>query len=177
MLFTGQVASACGAASAAAGPFYCPGDQKLYIDLGFLNQLAIEFGAPGEFARAHVLAHEVGHHLQNLLGITEKSAPLSARQGAAGAKQVSVIVELPADCYAGVWAMQAQRVLEPGELQQALQAAGVVGDNTLQRRAQGRVVPDPFTHGTAQQRQRWFQRGFEGGRLASCDTFAAGPPL
>ena len=177
MLFTGQVASACGAASAAAGPFYCPGDQKLYIDLGFLNQLAIEFGAPGEFARAYLIAHEVGHHLQNLLGITEKSAQLSARQGAAGAKHVSVIVELQADCYAGVWAMQAQRVLEPGELQQALQAAGAVGDDTLQRRAQGRVVPDPFTHGTAQQRQRWFQRGFEGGRLASCDTFAAGPPL
>lgn len=170
VLFSGQVAPACGAASAAAGPFYCPGDQQLYIDLDFFNQLTSEFGAPGEFARAYVIAHEVGHHLQNLLGITEKSTQLSARQSAAGAKRVSVAVELQADCYAGVWAMQAQRVIEPGELQQALQAAAAVGDDTLQRRAQGRVVPETFTHGSAEQRQRWFQRGFEGGRLESCDT-------
>jgi uncharacterized protein len=177
VLFTGQVASACGSASAAAGPFYCPGDQMLYIDLGFFRQLADEFGAPGEFARAYVIAHEVGHHLQYLLGITEKSAQLGARQSAAGAKRVSVAVELQADCYAGVWAMQAQRVIEPGELQQALQAAAAVGDDTLQRREQGRVVPETFTHGTAEQRQRWFQRGFDGGRLESCDTFAAGSQL
>lgn len=177
VLFTDQVDSACGMASAAAGPFYCPGDQRLYIDLGFFNQLSSEFGAPGDFARAYVIAHEVGHHLQNLLGITEKSERLSAQQGANGAKRVSVAVELQADCYAGVWAMQAQRVIEPGELQQALQAAAAVGDDTLQRRAQGRVVPETFTHGSAEQRQRWFQRGFDGGKLESCDTFAAGPQL
>jgi len=177
VLFTDQVGSACGAASAAAGPFYCPGDQKLYIDLGFFNQLSSEFGAPGDFARAYVIAHEVGHHLQNLLGITEKSERLSAQQGEAGAKRVSVEVELQADCFAGVWAMLAQRVIEPGELQQALQAAAAVGDDTLQRRARGRVVPETFTHGSAAQRQRWFQRGFDGGKLESCDTFAAGSQL
>jgi predicted metalloprotease len=177
VLFTDQVASACGAASAAAGPFYCPGDQRVYIDLGFFNQLSSEFGAPGDFARAYVIAHEVGHHLQNLMGITEKSERLSAQQGASGAKRVSVAVELQADCYAGVWAMQAQRVIEPGELQQALRAAAAVGDDTLQRRAQGRVVPETFTHGSAEQRQHWFQRGFDGGKLESCDTFAAASQL
>lgn len=177
VLFTDQVASACGMASAAAGPFYCPGDQQLYIDLGFFNQLSSEFGAPGDFARAYVIAHEVGHHLQNLLGITDKAERLGAQQGASGAKQVSVEVELQADCYAGVWAMQAQRVIEPGELQQALQAAAAVGDDTLQRRTQGRVVPETFTHGSAAQRQRWFQRGFDGGKLESCDTFSAGSQL
>jgi predicted metalloprotease len=177
VLFTDQVESACGMASAAAGPFYCPGDQKVYIDLGFFNQLSGEFGAPGDFARAYVIAHEVGHHLQNLTGITEKAEQLSAQQGAIGAKRVSVAVELQADCYAGVWAMQAQRVIEPGELQQALQAAAAVGDDTLQRRAQGRVVPETFTHGSAEQRQRWFQRGYDGGKLESCDTFAAGSQL
>jgi uncharacterized protein len=171
VLFTDQVASACGAASAAAGPFYCPGDRKVYIDLGFFEQLSSEFGAPGEFARAYVLAHEVGHHLQELLGITRQSARASAHAGAAGARRVSVAVELQADCFAGVWAMHAQRVIEPGELQQALQAAAAVGDDTLQRRVQGRVVPETFTHGSAEQRQRWFQRGYDGGRLESCDTF------
>jgi len=162
VLFTDQVASACGAASAAAGPFYCPGDHKVYIDLGFFGQLDSEFGAPGQFARAYVLAHEVGHHLQALLGITRR----------AGGKQDSVALELQADCFAGVWARKAQRVIEPGELQQALQAAAAVGDDTLQRRMQGRVVPETFTHGSAEQRQRWFQRGYDGGRLESCDTFA-----
>ena len=176
VLFTDQVSSACGMASAAAGPFYCPGDQRLYIDLGFFNQLSTEFGAPGEFARAYVIAHEVGHHLQNLTGITEKAASLSAQQGATGAKRVSVAVELQADCYAGVWAMQDKRVIEPGELQQALQAAAAVGDDTLQRRTQGRVVPETFTHGSAEQRQRWFQRGFDGGKLENCDTFASALP-
>ena len=177
VLFSGQVESACGATSAAAGPFYCPGDQKLYIDLDFFNQLASEFGAPGQFARAYVLAHEVGHHIQNLLGITEKSAQLSARQGEAGAKRVSVAVELQADCFAGVWAMHDQRIIEPGEVQQALQAAAAVGDDTLQRRMQGRVVPETFTHGSAQQRQRWFQAGFASGKIESCDTYSAGPQL
>lgn len=177
VLFTDQVASACGTASAAAGPFYCPGDQRVYIDLGFFKQLSTEFGAPGEFARAYVIAHEVGHHLQNLLGITEQSERLSAQQGGSGAKRVAVAVELQADCYAGVWAMQAQRVIEPGELQQALQAAASVGDDTLQRRTQGGVVPETFTHGSAEQRQRWFQRGFDGGKLEGCDTFASGSQL
>jgi predicted metalloprotease len=173
VLFTDQVASACGATSAAAGPFYCPGDHRVYIDLGFFDQLAAEFGAPGDFARAYVLAHEVGHHVQELLGITRRSAQASARAGAARAKRISVEVELQADCLAGVWAMHAQRVIEPGELEQALQAAAAVGDDTLQRRAQGRVVPETFTHGSAAQRQRWFQRGYDGGNLESCDTFSA----
>ena len=164
VLFTDQVASACGAASAAAGPFYCPGDRQVYIDLGFFGQLDSEFGAPGDFARAYVLAHEVGHHLQELLG--------STRRGGGSARQTSVALELQADCYAGVWARRAQRVIEPGELQQALQAAAAVGDDTLQRRTQGRVVPETFTHGSAEQRQHWFQRGYDGGRLESCDTFA-----
>jgi len=173
VLFTDQVASACGAASAAAGPFYCPGDRRVYIDLGFFNQLSSEFGAPGDFARAYVIAHEVGHHVQELLGITRKSAQASARAGEAGAKRVSVAVELQADCFAGVWAMHAQRVIEPGELEQALRAAAAVGDDTLQRRTQGRVVPETFTHGSAAQRQRWFQAGYEGGKLENCDTFSA----
>ncbi len=177
VLFTDQVASACGRASAASGPFYCPSDQRVYIDLGFFNQLSSEFGAPGDFARAYVIAHEVGHHVQYLLGITEKAERMSAQQGEGGEKRVSVEVELQADCFAGVWAMQAQRVIEPGELQQALQAAASVGDDTLQRRTQGRVVPETFTHGSAEQRQRWFQRGFDGGKLESCDTFASGSQL
>ena len=166
VLFSGEVASACGAASTAAGPFYCPGDRKVYIDLDFFNQLAQQFGAPGEFARAYVLAHEVGHHVQNLLGL----AGADARPGAQGS---SVALELQADCLAGVWAMRDQRIIEPGEVQQALAAAAAVGDDTLQRRMQGRVVPETFTHGTAAQRQRWFQRGFQGGRIESCDTQSA----
>ena len=170
VLFSGEVASACGEASAAAGPFYCPGDQQVYIDLDFFESLATEFGAPGDFARAYVLAHEVGHHVQNLLG-------LSAGSARSGTQARSVALELQADCLAGVWAMQDQRLIEPGEVQQALAAAAAVGDDTLQRRTQGRVVPETFTHGTAEQRQRWFQRGFHGGRIESCDTNSAGPQL
>lgn len=178
VLFTGEVASACGTTSSAAGPFYCPGDQKLYIDLGFFNQLATEFGAPGDFARAYVIAHEVGHHIQTLLGITDKVERLRAQQGGgAGAHGVQVEVELQADCFAGVWAKQDQRIIEPGEVQQALQAAASVGDDTLQRRMQGRVVPETFTHGSAEQRQRWFGRGFESGRIESCDTYSASAQL
>ena len=170
VLFSGEVASACGAASTAAGPFYCPGDQKVYIDLDFFKALATEFGAPGDFARAYVLAHEVGHHVQNLLG-------LSAGSARPGAQRRSVALELQADCLAGVWAMQDQRLIEPGEVQQALAAAAAVGDDTLQRRTQGRVVPESFTHGTAEQRQRWFQRGFLGGRIENCDRNSAGSQL
>ncbi len=178
VLFSAEVASACGTASAAAGPFYCPGDQKLYLDLDFFNQLATEFGAPGQFARAYVIAHEVGHHIQTLLGITDKVERLRARQGGGeGANSIQVAVELQADCLAGVWAMLDQRVIEPGELQQALQAAASVGDDTLQRRMQGRVVPETFTHGSAEQRQRWFERGFASGRIDECNTYAAGAQL
>ena len=166
VLFSGEVASACGAASAAAGPFYCPGDQKVYIDLDFFGRLASEFGAPGDFARAYVLAHEVGHHVQNLLGLTGGTARPGAHGGA-------VAIELQADCLAGVWAMRDQRLIEPGEVQQALAAAAAVGDDTLQRRTQGRVVPDTFTHGTSAQRQHWFEQGFQSGKLDSCDTQSA----
>ncbi len=172
--------SACGLASSAAGPFYCPGDQKVYIDLSFYRQLATEFGAPGDFARAYVIAHEVGHHVQNLLGITDSAAQSERRAGRIGANQVSVRVELQADCFAGVWAQQANRarkILEPGDLDQGLAAASSVGDDTLQKRTQGTVVPDSFTHGTSAQRVRWFRRGFDSGKIDNCDTFSAGESL
>jgi len=177
VLFSGQVASACGFASSAAGPFYCPGDQKVYIDLAFYRQLATEFGAPGDFARAYVIAHEVGHHVQNLLGITDKADRAEQRGLRTGAHSVSVEVELQADCFAGVWAAQAnnaRKILEPGDLEQGLKAASSVGDDTLQKREQGTVVPDSFTHGTSAQRVGWFRRGFNSGNIDSCDTFSAG---
>jgi predicted metalloprotease len=180
VLFSGQVGSACGFASSASGPFYCPGDQKVYIDLAFYRQLATEFGAPGDFARAYVIAHEVGHHVQNLLGITDSAAQAERRAGRVGANQVSVQIELQADCFAGVWAEQAnaaRKILEPGDLEQGLKAASSVGDDTLQRRTQGTVVPDSFTHGTSAQRVRWFRRGFNAGKIDSCDTFSAGASL
>jgi uncharacterized protein len=180
VLFSGQVSSACGLASAAAGPFYCPGDQKVYIDLSFYRQLATEFGAPGEFARAYVIAHEVGHHVQNLLGITDKAERAEQRSGRTGANQVSVLIELQADCFAGVWAAQAQaarKILQPGDLEQGLQAASSVGDDTLQKREQGTVVPDSFTHGTSAQRVGWFRRGYDSGKIDNCNTFGAGASL
>jgi uncharacterized protein len=180
VLFSGQVSSACGFASAAAGPFYCPGDQKVYIDLSFYRQLAAEFGAPGDFARAYVIAHEVGHHVQNLLGITDKAAHAEQAAGRTGANHVSVLVELQADCFAGVWAAQAndaRKILEPGDLEQGLKAASSVGDDTLQKREQGTVVPDSFTHGTSAQRVGWFRRGFDSGKIDRCDTFSAGGSL
>jgi predicted metalloprotease len=180
VLFSGQVGSACGLANSASGPFYCPGDQKVYIDLSFYRQLATEFGAPGDFARAYVIAHEVGHHVQNLLGITDGAAQAERRAGRVGANQVSVQVELQADCFAGVWASQAnqaRKILEPGDLEQGLQAASSVGDDTLQKRSQGTVVPDSFTHGTSAQRVRWFRRGYDSGKIDSCDTFNAGAAL
>ena len=180
VLFSGQVASACGFASAAAGPFYCPGDQKVYIDLAFYRQLATEFGAPGDFARAYVIAHEVGHHVQNLLGITGKADQAEQRAGRVGANHVSVQIELQADCFAGVWAAQAnnaRKILEPGDLESGLKAASSVGDDTLQKREQGTVVPDSFTHGTSAQRVGWFRRGFDSGKIGNCDTFSAGSPL
>ena len=180
VLFSGAISSACGLASAAAGPFYCAGDQRVYLDLSFFQQLAAQFGAPGEFARAYVIAHEVGHHVQNLLGVSEAAARAEQRAGRVGANHVSIEVELQADCYAGVWAEQANkvhRILEPGDLEQGLQAASSVGDDTLQKRMQGTVVPDSFTHGTSAQRVRWFRRGFDSGRIENCDTFHAGSAL
>jgi predicted metalloprotease len=180
VLFSGQVASACGFASSAAGPFYCPGDQKVYIDLSFYRQLASEFGAPGDFARAYVIAHEVGHHVQNLLGITDSAAQAERRAGRVAANQVSVQIELQADCFAGVWAEQAnqaRKILEPGDLEQGLAAASSVGDDTLQKRTQGTVVPDSFTHGSSAQRVRWFRRGYDSGKIDNCDTFSAGASL
>jgi predicted metalloprotease len=179
-LFSGQVDSACGLASAAAGPFYCPGDRKVYLDLSFYQQLATQFGAPGQFAQAYVIAHEVGHHVQNLLGITNTAARQEAEAGRVGGNHVSVEVELQADCFAGVWAQQANqasKILEPGDLEQGLTAASSVGDDTLQKREQGTVVPDSFTHGTSAQRVRWFKRGYDGGKIENCDTFSAGSSL
>jgi uncharacterized protein len=180
VLFSGQVASACGFASSAAGPFYCSGDQQVYIDLTFYRQLATEFGAPGDFARAYVIAHEVGHHVQNLLGITDKAAQAEQRAGRVAANHVSVEIELQADCFAGVWAARAndaRKILEPGDLEQGLKAASSVGDDTLQRREQGTVVPDSFTHGTSAQRVGWFRRGFESAKIDTCDTFRTGGSL
>jgi uncharacterized protein len=180
VLFSGQVSSACGFASAAAGPFYCPGDQKVYIDLAFYRQLATEFGAPGDFARAYVIAHEVGHHVQNLLGITDQAGQAEHSAGRIGANHISVQIELQADCLAGVWAAQAnaaRKILEPGDLESGLKAASSVGDDTLQKREQGTVVPDSFTHGTSAQRVSWFRRGFDSGKIDHCDTFNAGASL
>ena len=180
VLFSGAVGSACGNASAASGPFYCPGDRKVYIDLAFYRQLATQFGAPGQFAQAYVLAHEVGHHVQNLLGITDKASQLEERGDRSGANSVSVKVELQADCFAGVWASQANKarqILEPGDLEQGLKAASSVGDDTLQKREQGSVVPDSFTHGTSAQRVKWFRRGFDAATINNCDTFGAGAAL
>ncbi len=176
VLFSGQVDSACGMASSAAGPFYCPGDQNVYIDLTFYRQLADEFGAPGEFARAYVIAHEVGHHVQNLLGVTDKAERAQQAAGRTAGNRVSVAVELQADCFAGVWAQQAnsaRKILEPGDLESGLQAASSVGDDTLQKRTQGTVVPDSFTHGSSAQRVRWFRQGFQAGKIDACDTFSA----
>jgi uncharacterized protein len=180
VLFRGSFASACGRASAASGPFYCPGDQKVYLDLDFFRQLSTQFGAPGDFARAYVIAHEVGHHVQDLQGISSAAEHAEQRTNQVGANHVSIEVELQADCYAGVWAAQAnrtQKILEPGDLEQGLQAASSVGDDTLQKRTQGSVVPDSFTHGTSAQRVKWFRRGFDSGQIENCDTFKAGPSL
>jgi len=176
VLFSGVYPTACGMGQSAAGPFYCPLDQKVYIDLSFFGQLQERFGAPGDFAQAYVIAHEVGHHVQNLLGIMEKTAQLRQRMSEREYNQVSVRVELQADCFAGVWAHHAQRVrnvLEPGDLEEALRAASAIGDDVLQKQTQGRVVPDSFTHGSAEQRVRWFRTGFERGSMQACNTFEA----
>ncbi len=171
VLFSRVVRSACGSATSATGPFYCPGDEKIYLDTDFFQQLSGQLGAGGDFAAAYVIAHEVGHHVQKELGITAQAAG-----GQSGADSASVRLELQADCFAGVWAQQANArfsSLEPGDIKEALNAASRIGDDTLQRRSQGVVVPDSFTHGTSEQRVRWFQRGFEGGTPDACDTFGA----
>ena len=174
VLFTGSVQSACGIAGAAVGPFYCPGDHKLYLDLSFFRELRSRFGAPGDFAQAYVIAHEVGHHVQTLLGISERVARTRQRADRATANALSVRQELQADCFAGVWAHHAQRarkILEEGDLEEALNAAAAIGDDRLQRRAQGHVVPESFTHGSSAQRVRWFKQGFTTGAAQQCDTF------
>ncbi len=173
-LFSGQVQSGCGMANSGAGPFYCPADRKVYIDLDFYRELETRFQAPGDFARAYVLAHEVGHHVQTVLGTSEKVRAAQARGGEAQANQLQVMMELQADCYAGIWAHHANRsrqILEQGDLEEALGAAAAVGDDTIQKRMQGYVEPESFTHGTAQQRMSWFKRGLDSGTLEACDTF------
>ena len=176
VLFSEVVRSACGMAQGASGPFYCPRDQKVYIDLDFYRQLRDEFHAPGDFAQAYVIAHEVGHHVQTLMGTSEKVRQQQAQSSEGDANALSVALELQADCYAGVWANHANKatqLLEPGDLEQGLRAAAAVGDDTIQKRSRGYVVPESFTHGSAQQRTGWFRRGFESGDLASCDTFGS----
>ena len=176
VLFSGAVRSACGYADAAVGPFYCPGDRKLYIDLSFYHEMQARFGAPGDFAQAYVIAHEVGHHVQTLIGVADDVAAARGRVGQAEANALSVRQELQADCFAGVWAHHAQRarhVLEQGDLEEALNAAAAIGDDRLQRQSQGYVVPETFTHGTSEQRVRWFREGFRTGDTARCDTFQA----
>jgi predicted metalloprotease len=176
VLFSGVYPTACGMGQSAAGPFYCPADQKLYIDLSFFRQLQERFRAPGDFAQAYVIAHEVGHHVQNLLGIMEQTGKLRQRMSEREYNDVSVRVELQADCFAGVWANQANRerkILEPGDLEEALRAASAIGDDVLQKRSQGYVVPDSFTHGSAAQRTRWFRIGYERGSMQACNTFEA----
>ena len=173
VLFNGQVRSACGFASAASGPFYCPGDRKLYIDLSFYDQLSRQFGASGDFAQAYVLAHEVGHHVQNLIGVLPKFNEMRQRMNEVEANQMSVRVELQADCFAGVWGhfTDQKGLLEDGDIEEALNAAQQIGDDTLQRRTQGYVVPESFNHGTSAQRKTWFARGFKSGKLEDRDTF------
>jgi uncharacterized protein len=177
VLYRNQMPTACGTGSAAAGPFYCPLDRKVYLDLGFFQQLSDEFHAPGQFAEAYVLAHEVGHHVQNLLGIAGKVRQAQQQASDAQANQLSVRLELQADCFAGVWAKHAdesKHILEQGDVDSALKAAAAVGDDTIQKRAQGYVVPESFTHGTAAERTSWFKRGLASGSIQDCDTFAAG---
>ena len=179
VLFSGAVESACGFAQAAMGPFYCPADSKVYIDLSFYHDLKADLDSPGDFAQAYVIAHEVGHHVQNLLGISDKMAVERSRLSEVEYNRLSVKLELQADCLAGVWANHAdrvRRVVEPGDIEEALNAASNIGDDRQQRRSQGRVTPDSFTHGTSAQRVSWFRRGFQSGKIGSCDTFRTDMP-
>ncbi|HEX2094327.1 MAG TPA: neutral zinc metallopeptidase [Longimicrobiaceae bacterium] len=177
VLFSGATQSACGLGQAAMGPFYCPGDRKVYIDLSFYRDLRDRLGAPGDFAQAYVIAHEVGHHVQNVLGTSDQVHAAQQRASQEEGNALSVRLELQADCFAGVWGHHAPAtgkvVLDPGDMEEALAAASAIGDDRLQRRSQGRVVPESFTHGTSEQRMRWFRRGFDSGDPRSCDTFSA----
>ncbi len=175
VLFRDGVQSACGAASAASGPFYCPGDQRVYVDLSFFDQLDRQFAAPGDFAQAYVLAHEIGHHVQNLLG-TERAMRNAVQQNPAAGNQLSVAMELQADCYAGVWAYSAARtgILQAGDLEEGLAAAAAVGDDRLQKLSTGRVNAETFTHGSSADRRAWFRKGFDSGDPRACDTFGGG---
>ncbi len=176
VLFTGEVNSACGLSSAAVGPFYCPEDEKVYLDLSFYQELRTRFGAPGDFAQAYVIAHEVGHHVQKLLGISDQVDALRRRASKAQANALSVRLELQADFFAGVWAHHAQerfQFLDPGDIEEALNCAKAIGDDRLQTQAQGYAVPDSFTHGTSAQRARWFKKGFDTGDISQGDTFNA----
>jgi predicted metalloprotease len=177
VLFRGAVQSACGQASAAVGPFYCPPDRRVYLDLQFFRELSERFGAPGDFARAYVVAHEIGHHVQNLLGISDRVQRQRARLDQTGGNALSVRLELQADCYAGVWGNAAARrnILESGDVEAALAAATAIGDDRLQKQSRGYVVPESFTHGSSAQRVRWFKTGLEGGDVRRCDTFTARP--
>ncbi len=175
VLFRGSTPTACGSGNSAMGPFYCPGDRKIYIDLDFFDTLSQRLGAPGDFAQAYVIAHEVAHHVQNLMGVTGKVEAMRARSSQTQQNAVSVRVELQADCLAGVWAHHSQRSkgwLEAGDIEEGLRAAAQIGDDTLQKASQGHVVPESFTHGTSAQRVSWFRRGLESGSVAKCDTFA-----
>ena len=176
VLFSGAVNSACGFAQAAMGPFYCPGDNKLYIDLTFYQDLKKQMHAPGDFAQAYVIAHEVGHHVQKLLGISDKMQAMRRQVSKTEYNRLSVMLELQADCFAGVWAHNADRsrqVVEPGDIEEALNAASQIGDDRLQQQSRGYVTPDSFTHGSSAQRVRWFQRGYQSGKVSNCDTFSA----
>ena len=176
VLFSGAVESACGYAQSAVGPFYCPGDQKVYIDLSFYRDLKNRYNAPGDFAQAYVIAHEVGHHVQNLLGISEQVYKAQQRSSQTEANRLSVMQELQADCFAGVWAHNAhesRQILEEGDVEEGLNAASSIGDDRLQRQAQGHVTPDSFTHGSSAQRVRWFKKGLDSGDIEACNTFEA----
>ena len=176
VLFDGAVQSACGMAGAATGPFYCPADQKVYLDTSFFRELSQKFGAPGDFAAAYVIAHEVGHHVQTLLGISRQVTDMRQRSDEATSNRLSVMMELQADCFAGVWARQlhdSQGVLEKGDVEEGLQAASAVGDDRIQRATRGYVVPDAFTHGSSEQRMHWFSQGLKTGDLNACDTFGS----
>ena len=173
VLFTQATQSACGLGQSAMGPFYCPNDQQVYLDLSFFHDLETRFGAPGDFAQAYVVAHEVGHHVQTLLGLSSRVHAARSRMSESEANELSVRQELQADCYAGVWGHHANKRnwLEPGDVEEGLRAAAAIGDDRLQRRGQGYVVPDSFTHGSSEQRQRWLQRGLQSGDIRQCDTF------
>ena len=175
VLFSGAVQSACGYTQSAVGPFYCPGDQKLYIDLDFLQQLTQQLNAPGDFAQAYVIAHEVGHHVQNELGVMEKTQAMQQQMSDEERNAISVRVELQADCFAGVWAHHVNsetQMIEPGDIEEAINAASAVGDDAIQQQTQGYVRPESFTHGTSQQRMKWFNTGFHSGDPGTCDTFS-----